>query len=153
MSLFSPQTGPVSSPPPLGATYLVFLDDNQWPAPPPPLFRSPAAPHATLLCPRGADSPGAPPCFSMGMPLPPDPFPSSDVPLRKKCVPQPSHPLKSFNWVKLNEVSNKRSVCGSLLSWGSQYQIGSLLFADLRGECFLWSGKGRHSGCRTGGCR
>uniref|UniRef100_A0A8B9YIW5 Dishevelled associated activator of morphogenesis 2 n=1 Tax=Bos mutus grunniens TaxID=30521 RepID=A0A8B9YIW5_BOSMU len=40
---------------------------------------------------------------SMGMPLPPDPFPSSDVPLRKKCVPQPSHPLKSFNWVKLNE--------------------------------------------------
>nr|KAF6504563.1 dishevelled associated activator of morphogenesis 2 [Rousettus aegyptiacus] len=35
--------------------------------------------------------------------LPPDPFPSSDIPLRKKCVPQPSHPLKSFNWVKLNE--------------------------------------------------
>lgn len=39
----------------------------------------------------------------MGLPLPPDPFPSSDIPLRKKCVPQPSHPLKSFNWVKLNE--------------------------------------------------
>ncbi|XP_008586049.1 PREDICTED: disheveled-associated activator of morphogenesis 2 [Galeopterus variegatus] len=32
-----------------------------------------------------------------------DPFPSSEVPLRKKRVPQPSHPLKSFNWVKLNE--------------------------------------------------
>ncbi|KAL4837944.1 hypothetical protein H8958_015971 [Nasalis larvatus] len=32
-----------------------------------------------------------------------DPYPSSDVPLRKKRVPQPSHPLKSFNWVKLNE--------------------------------------------------
>lgn len=39
----------------------------------------------------------------MGLPLPPDPFPSSETPLRKKCVPQPSHPLKSFNWVKLNE--------------------------------------------------
>lgn len=39
----------------------------------------------------------------MGMPLPPDPFPSNDAPLRKKHVPQPSHPLKSFNWVKLNE--------------------------------------------------
>uniref|UniRef100_A0A8C2REI2 Disheveled-associated activator of morphogenesis 2 n=1 Tax=Capra hircus TaxID=9925 RepID=A0A8C2REI2_CAPHI len=37
----------------------------------------------------------------MGMPLPPDPFPSSDVPLRKKCVPQPSHPLKSFNWERV----------------------------------------------------
>ncbi|KFO27005.1 Disheveled-associated activator of morphogenesis 2 [Fukomys damarensis] len=32
-----------------------------------------------------------------------DPFPSSNVPLRKKRVPQPSHPLKSFNWIKLNE--------------------------------------------------
>lgn len=39
----------------------------------------------------------------MGLPLPPEPFPSSDTLLRKKCVPQPSHPLKSFNWVKLNE--------------------------------------------------
>lgn len=39
----------------------------------------------------------------MGLPLPQDPFPSSDIPLRKKRVPQPSHPLKSFNWVKLNE--------------------------------------------------
>ena len=28
-------------------------------------------------------------------------------PLEWTCVPQPSHPLKSFNWVKLNEVSNK----------------------------------------------
>ncbi|MEJ1287971.1 dishevelled associated activator of morphogenesis 2 [Cricetulus griseus] len=32
-----------------------------------------------------------------------DLFSSNDAPLRKKCTPQPSHPLKSFNWVKLNE--------------------------------------------------
>ncbi|KAH0518570.1 Disheveled-associated activator of morphogenesis 2 [Microtus ochrogaster] len=32
-----------------------------------------------------------------------DPYPSNDAPLRKKRTPQPSHPLKSFNWVKLNE--------------------------------------------------
>uniref|UniRef100_A0A8B9YKH1 Dishevelled associated activator of morphogenesis 2 n=1 Tax=Bos mutus grunniens TaxID=30521 RepID=A0A8B9YKH1_BOSMU len=72
-------TGPVSSPPPPGGplTLSSSMTNNDLPPPPPPL--------------------------PMGMPLPPDPFPSSDVPLRKKCVPQPSHPLKSFNWVKLNE--------------------------------------------------
>uniref|UniRef100_A0A8C8Z3L3 Dishevelled associated activator of morphosis 2 n=1 Tax=Prolemur simus TaxID=1328070 RepID=A0A8C8Z3L3_PROSS len=54
--------------------------------------------------PPGAPTPpGAPPCFGMGPSLPQDSYPSSDVPLRKKRVPQPSHPLKSFNWVKLNE--------------------------------------------------
>uniref|UniRef100_A0A8C6R0R2 Dishevelled associated activator of morphogenesis 2 n=1 Tax=Nannospalax galili TaxID=1026970 RepID=A0A8C6R0R2_NANGA len=46
---------------------------------------------------------GVPPCFSMGPPLAQDPFPNNNAPLRKKRVPQPSHPLKSFNWVKLNE--------------------------------------------------
>ncbi|XP_024621829.1 disheveled-associated activator of morphogenesis 2 [Neophocaena asiaeorientalis asiaeorientalis] len=72
-------TGPVSSPPPPGGplTLSSSMTTSDLPPPPPPL--------------------------PMGLPLPPDPFPSSDVPLRKKCVPQPSHPLKSFNWVKLNE--------------------------------------------------
>ncbi|KAB0354807.1 hypothetical protein FD755_022266 [Muntiacus reevesi] len=101
------QTGPVSSPPPPGGplTLSSSLTTNDLPPPPPPLpFACCPPPPPPPLPPGGPPTPpGAPPCFTMGMPLPPDPFPSSDVPLRKKCVPQPSHPLKSFNWVKLNE--------------------------------------------------
>ncbi|XP_070217100.1 disheveled-associated activator of morphogenesis 2 isoform X2 [Bos mutus] len=100
-------TGPVSSPPPPGGplTLSSSMTNNDLPPPPPPLpFACCPPPPPPPLPPGGPPTPpGAPPCFSMGMPLPPDPFPSSDVPLRKKCVPQPSHPLKSFNWVKLNE--------------------------------------------------
>ncbi|XP_042093043.1 disheveled-associated activator of morphogenesis 2 isoform X1 [Ovis aries] len=100
-------TGPVSSPPPPGGplTLSSSMTTNGLPPPPPPLpFACCPPPPPPPLPPGGPlTPPGAPPCFSMGMPLPPDPFPSSDVPLRKKCVPQPSHPLKSFNWVKLNE--------------------------------------------------
>ncbi|XP_065769306.1 disheveled-associated activator of morphogenesis 2 isoform X1 [Muntiacus reevesi] len=100
-------TGPVSSPPPPGGplTLSSSLTTNDLPPPPPPLpFACCPPPPPPPLPPGGPPTPpGAPPCFTMGMPLPPDPFPSSDVPLRKKCVPQPSHPLKSFNWVKLNE--------------------------------------------------
>uniref|UniRef100_A0A452EMF0 Dishevelled associated activator of morphosis 2 n=1 Tax=Capra hircus TaxID=9925 RepID=A0A452EMF0_CAPHI len=111
-------TGPVSSPPPPGGplTLSSSMTTNDLPPPPPPLpFACCPPPPPPPLPPGGPlTPPGAPPCFSMGMPLPPDPFPSSDVPLRKKCVPQPSHPLKSFNWVKLNEVSNKRSSCSFL---------------------------------------
>uniref|UniRef100_A0A4W2E0R8 Uncharacterized protein n=1 Tax=Bos indicus x Bos taurus TaxID=30522 RepID=A0A4W2E0R8_BOBOX len=98
-------TGPVSSPPPGGPlTLSSSMTNNDLPPPPPPLpFACPPPPPPPLPPGGPPTPPGAPPCFSMGMPLPPDPFPSSDVPLRKKCVPQPSHPLKSFNWVKLNE--------------------------------------------------
>ncbi|XP_036723921.1 disheveled-associated activator of morphogenesis 2 isoform X2 [Balaenoptera musculus] len=100
-------TGPVSSPPPPGGplTLSSLMTTSDLPPPPPPLpFACCPPPPPPPLPPGGPPTPpGAPPCFSMGLPLPPDPFPSSDVPLRKKCVPQPSHPLKSFNWVKLNE--------------------------------------------------
>uniref|UniRef100_A0A8C6DFS3 Dishevelled associated activator of morphosis 2 n=1 Tax=Moschus moschiferus TaxID=68415 RepID=A0A8C6DFS3_MOSMO len=100
-------TGPVSSPPPPGGplTLSSSMTTIDLPPPPPPLpFACCPPPPPPPLPPGGPPTPpGAPPCFSLGMPLPPDPFPSSDVPLRKKCVPQPSHPLKSFNWVKLNE--------------------------------------------------
>ncbi|EMP24504.1 Disheveled-associated activator of morphogenesis 2, partial [Chelonia mydas] len=61
------------------------------PAPPPP----PGGP---------PPPPGAPPFFSLGMmPPPTTTFSSSGTSLRKKSIPQPSHPLKSFNWAKLNE--------------------------------------------------
>ncbi|XP_037375552.1 disheveled-associated activator of morphogenesis 2 [Talpa occidentalis] len=100
-------TGPVSCPPPPGGplTLSSSMTTNDLPPPPPPLpFACCPPPPPPPLPPGGPPTPpGAPPCFSLGLPLPPDPFPSSDVPLRKKCVPQPSHPLKSFNWVKLNE--------------------------------------------------
>uniref|UniRef100_A0A8C4L767 Dishevelled associated activator of morphosis 2 n=1 Tax=Equus asinus TaxID=9793 RepID=A0A8C4L767_EQUAS len=100
-------TGPVSSPPPPGGplTLSSSMTTNDLPPPPPPLpFVCCPPPPPPPLPPGGPPTPpGAPPCFSMGLPLPPDPFPSSETPLRKKCVPQPSHPLKSFNWVKLNE--------------------------------------------------
>ncbi|XP_067609151.1 disheveled-associated activator of morphogenesis 2 isoform X2 [Pseudorca crassidens] len=100
-------TGPVSSPPPPGGplTLSSSMTTSDLPPPPPPLpFTCCPPPPPPPLPPGGPPTPpGAPPCFSMGLPLPPDPFPSSDVPLRKKCIPQPSHPLKSFNWVKLNE--------------------------------------------------
>ncbi|XP_016810889.2 disheveled-associated activator of morphogenesis 2 isoform X1 [Pan troglodytes] len=100
-------TGPVSSPPPPGGplTLSSSMTTNDLPPPPPPLpFACCPPPPPPPLPPRGPPTPpGAPPCLGMGLPLPQDPYPSSDVPLRKKRVPQPSHPLKSFNWVKLNE--------------------------------------------------
>nr|XP_026239425.1 disheveled-associated activator of morphogenesis 2 isoform X2 [Urocitellus parryii] len=100
-------TGPVSSPRPPGGPFPLSssVTTNDLPPPPPPLPFSCCPPPPPPPPPPGGPPtpPGAPPCFSMGLPLPQDPFPSSDVPLRKKRVPQPSHPLKSFNWVKLNE--------------------------------------------------
>ncbi|XP_078225224.1 disheveled-associated activator of morphogenesis 2 isoform X5 [Callithrix jacchus] len=100
-------TGPVSSPPPPGGplTMSSSVTTNDLPPPPPPLpFACCPPPPPPPLPPGGPPiPPGAPPCLGMGLPLPQDPYPSSDVPLRKKRVPQPSHPLKSFNWVKLNE--------------------------------------------------
>nr|XP_048301425.1 disheveled-associated activator of morphogenesis 2 isoform X2 [Myodes glareolus] len=99
--------GPVSSPPPPGGplTLSSSTTTNDLPPPPPPLpFACCPPPPPPPLPPGGPPiPPGAPPCFNSGMPLPQDPFPSNDAPLRKKRTPQPSHPLKSFNWVKLNE--------------------------------------------------
>uniref|UniRef100_A0A3P9HTD9 Dishevelled associated activator of morphogenesis 2 n=1 Tax=Oryzias latipes TaxID=8090 RepID=A0A3P9HTD9_ORYLA len=68
------------------------------PAPPPP--PPPGAPPP----PPGAPPPppGAPPVFGSVPPLMPLPFMSGNTP-RSKSVPQPSHPLKSFNWTKLGE--------------------------------------------------
>lgn len=160
MSLFPPQTGPVSSPPPPGGplTLSSLMTTNDLPPPPPPLpFACCPPPPPPPLPPGGPPTPpGAPPCFSMGMPLPPDPFPSSDVPLRKKCVPQPSHPLKSFNWVKLNEVSNKEEVCLWIPSTGRGSQphksTGCCLQISVA-SAFFGRGKGRPSGCRRRGCR
>uniref|UniRef100_A0A1A8GST9 Dishevelled associated activator of morphogenesis 2 n=1 Tax=Nothobranchius korthausae TaxID=1143690 RepID=A0A1A8GST9_9TELE len=72
-----------------------------FPPPPPPLpFNCPPPPPP----PPGAPPPppGAPPIFG----VPPPPIPSSFNSMsmmRSKSIPQPSHPLKSFNWAKLGE--------------------------------------------------
>uniref|UniRef100_A0A803TI74 Dishevelled associated activator of morphosis 2 n=1 Tax=Anolis carolinensis TaxID=28377 RepID=A0A803TI74_ANOCA len=80
------------------------------PPPPPPLpFSSCPPPPAPPPPPGGPPPPpGAPPCFNMG--IPPlsstttfSSSSSSGTSLKKKSIPQPSHPLKSFNWSKLNE--------------------------------------------------
>ncbi|XP_037698801.1 disheveled-associated activator of morphogenesis 2 isoform X2 [Choloepus didactylus] len=100
-------TGPASIPPPprgpLASSSLMTTSDLPPPPPPLPFACCPPPPPPPLLPSGPPTPPGAPPCFSMGLPLPLDPFPSSSTLLRKKHVPQPSHPLKSFNWVKLNE--------------------------------------------------
>uniref|UniRef100_A0A8B9YMB9 Dishevelled associated activator of morphogenesis 2 n=1 Tax=Bos mutus grunniens TaxID=30521 RepID=A0A8B9YMB9_BOSMU len=83
---------------------------------------------------------------NMGMPLPPDPFPSSDVPLRKKCVPQPSHPLKSFNWVKLNE----ERVPGTI--WNEIDDMKVFRILDLEDFEKMFSAYQRHQPCHSA-CR
>ena len=118
------------------------MTTSDLPPPPPPLpFACCPPPPPPPLPPGGPPTPpGAPPCFSMGLALPPDPFPSSDIPLRKKCVPQPSHPLKSFNWVKLNEVSDKEEVTCPYGQWPAAPERDSPLFANPHLGCFLWWG-------------
>ncbi|XP_031733727.1 disheveled-associated activator of morphogenesis 2-like isoform X3 [Anarrhichthys ocellatus] len=76
-------------------------------APPPPLMMGfpPPPPPLPFSCPPPPPPPpplGAPPIFG----APPPPIPSSfnsAASMRSKSIPQPSHPLKSFNWAKLGE--------------------------------------------------
>ncbi|XP_055011138.1 disheveled-associated activator of morphogenesis 2 [Boleophthalmus pectinirostris] len=70
------------------------------PPPPPPMSCPPPPPPPP---PPGAPPPppGAPPMF--GAPPPPVPSFGSANTQRSKSIPQPSHPLKSFNWAKLGE--------------------------------------------------
>lgn len=98
-------TGPVSSPPPPGGPLTLSSSTitDDLPPPPPPLPLDSCTPPPPPPLPPGGPPipPGAPPCS--GPPPPHDPSSSNEAPLRKKHIPQPSHPLKSFNWVKLNE--------------------------------------------------
>uniref|UniRef100_A0A665UZX7 Dishevelled associated activator of morphogenesis 2 n=1 Tax=Echeneis naucrates TaxID=173247 RepID=A0A665UZX7_ECHNA len=87
--------GPVApSPPPMIGGF---------PPPPPPLpFSCPPPPPPPP--PPGAPPPppGAPPIFGAPPPPIPSSFSSAST-MRSKSIPQPSHPLKSFNWSKLGE--------------------------------------------------
>ncbi|KFQ54394.1 Disheveled-associated activator of morphogenesis 2, partial [Nestor notabilis] len=81
------------------------MSENLPPLPPPLPFSSCPPPPAPPPPPGGPPPPpGAPPFFSMGIPPPSTTtFSSSGTSLKKKSIPQPSHPLKSFNWAKLSE--------------------------------------------------
>uniref|UniRef100_A0A671PEE9 Disheveled-associated activator of morphogenesis 2-like n=1 Tax=Sinocyclocheilus anshuiensis TaxID=1608454 RepID=A0A671PEE9_9TELE len=88
---------PMAPPPP------PMMMDN-FPTPPPPIdFSSPPPPPPPPPPGGPPPPPGAPPIFS-GIPPPPGSASiSSTTSLRTKSIPQPSQPLKSFNWSKLGE--------------------------------------------------
>uniref|UniRef100_A0A8C5PC98 Dishevelled associated activator of morphosis 2 n=1 Tax=Leptobrachium leishanense TaxID=445787 RepID=A0A8C5PC98_9ANUR len=94
-------------PPPLpcGAfTLLPSFPENIPPPPPPQQFSGFPPPPPPPPPPGGPPPPpGAPPFISMGFQAPPLSSFNGITSLRKKSIPQPSHPLKSFNWSKLNE--------------------------------------------------
>ncbi|XP_051781360.1 disheveled-associated activator of morphogenesis 2 isoform X2 [Erpetoichthys calabaricus] len=96
-----PPGDPLAPPPPPPP-----LSIGGCPPPPPMSYSCPPPPPPPPPPPEGPPPPpGAPPFFSIGVPPPPGPpIGSNTAPsLRTKCIPQPSHPLKSFNWSKLGE--------------------------------------------------
>uniref|UniRef100_A0A8B9MSM2 Dishevelled associated activator of morphogenesis 2 n=1 Tax=Accipiter nisus TaxID=211598 RepID=A0A8B9MSM2_9AVES len=101
-SISFPPPPPPGSPLALSSSHMT---ENLPPLPPPLPFSSCPPPPAPPPPPGGPPPPpGAPPFFSMGMPSPSTAtFSSSGTSLKKKSIPQPSHPLKSFNWAKLSE--------------------------------------------------
>ncbi|XP_056106715.1 disheveled-associated activator of morphogenesis 2 isoform X2 [Rhinichthys klamathensis goyatoka] len=75
-----------------------------FPPPPPPIaFSSPPPPPPPPPPGGPPPPPGAPPIFSGILPPPGPPSISSTTSLQTKSIPQPSQPLKSFNWSKLGE--------------------------------------------------
>uniref|UniRef100_A0A803YQR0 Dishevelled associated activator of morphosis 2 n=1 Tax=Meleagris gallopavo TaxID=9103 RepID=A0A803YQR0_MELGA len=99
---------PAPPPPPPGgplALSSALTSENLPPLPPPLPFSSCPPPPAPPPPPGGPPPPpGAPPFFSLGAPPPSTTtFSSAGTSLKKKSIPQPSHPLKSFNWAKLSE--------------------------------------------------
>uniref|UniRef100_A0A8C2TGS7 Dishevelled associated activator of morphosis 2 n=1 Tax=Coturnix japonica TaxID=93934 RepID=A0A8C2TGS7_COTJA len=103
---------PAPPPPPPGGPLALssvlssaLSSENLPPLPPPLPFSSCPPPPAPPPPPGGPPPPpGAPPFFSLGVPpLSTTTFSSTGTSLKKKSIPQPSHPLKSFNWAKLSE--------------------------------------------------
>ncbi|NXD08749.1 DAAM2 protein, partial [Nothocercus nigrocapillus] len=104
---------PPPPPPPGGPLALSssLMSENLPPLPPPLPFSSCPPPPAPPPPPGGPPPPpGAPPFFNMGMAPPPTTtFSGSGTSLKKKSIPQPSHPLKSFNWAKLSEIDDLKA--------------------------------------------
>uniref|UniRef100_A0A671K7I4 Disheveled-associated activator of morphogenesis 2-like n=1 Tax=Sinocyclocheilus anshuiensis TaxID=1608454 RepID=A0A671K7I4_9TELE len=110
ISVSSPSSGGVHLPipPPLPGSPMApppppMMMDSFPPPPPPTAFSSPPPPPPPPPPGGPPPPPGAPPIFS-GVPPPPGPASiSSTTSLCTKSIPQPSQPLKSFNWSKLGE--------------------------------------------------
>ncbi|CAH2256218.1 disheveled-associated activator of morphogenesis 2 isoform X1 [Pelobates cultripes] len=97
---------PQPPPPPPGGpfTFPSSFPENIPPPPPPQPFSCFPPPPPPPPPPGGPPPPpGAPPFISMGIQAPPLNSFNGGINLRKKSIPQPSNPLKSFNWSKLNE--------------------------------------------------
>ncbi|XP_037833695.1 disheveled-associated activator of morphogenesis 1 isoform X2 [Kryptolebias marmoratus] len=73
----------------------------------------PPAPTSATSTPPPPPPPGGPPVFGAA-PLAPPPPPPPGAPLgiteKKKNIPQPSNPLKSFNWSKLTEAKTEGTI-------------------------------------------
>jgi dishevelled associated activator of morphogenesis len=83
----------------------------QAPPPPPPAPAPPAAPGPPPPPPPGM--PGCPPPPPMST-APGPPKPPAESLIKKKNIPQPSQPLKSFNWAKLPEAKLNGTVWAEL---------------------------------------
>ena len=79
----------------------ISYDNKQPPPPPIPPAAPPPPPPCAPPPPPGAPPP--PPLLGVGPPPPGPPLPSLAVTTRKN-VPQPTNPLKAFNWVKLPDT-------------------------------------------------
>uniref|UniRef100_A0A673X0Z1 Dishevelled associated activator of morphosis 2 n=1 Tax=Salmo trutta TaxID=8032 RepID=A0A673X0Z1_SALTR len=123
-----PPGGPLPPPPMTGG----------FPPPPPPLpFSCPPPPPPP---PGGPPPPpGAPPIFSgIPPPLGPPGF-GTTATMRSKSIPQPSHPLKSFNWAKLGE--NK--ITGTI--WHDVDDLRAFKILDLKDIEKMFSAYQRHN--------
>ncbi|XP_044140879.1 disheveled-associated activator of morphogenesis 2 isoform X1 [Bufo gargarizans] len=132
-----PPGGPMSLPPPL-PEYL--------PPPPPPLQSFSCFPPAPPPPPPPGGPPpppGAPPFFGMGMQAPPLHSFTCGTNSRKKSIPQPSHPLKSFNWSKLNEDK----ISGTI--WNDIDDVRAFKILDLEEFERMFSAYQRHQDLLT----
>uniref|UniRef100_A0A663EUF7 Dishevelled associated activator of morphosis 2 n=1 Tax=Aquila chrysaetos chrysaetos TaxID=223781 RepID=A0A663EUF7_AQUCH len=118
------------------------MSENLPPLPPPLPFSSCPPPPAPPPPPGGPPPPpGAPPFFGMGMPSPSTTtFSSSGTSLKKKSIPQPSHPLKSFNWAKLSE----ERIHGTI--WNEIDDLKAFKVLDLEDFEKMFSAYQRHQG-------
>ncbi|XP_069810931.1 disheveled-associated activator of morphogenesis 2 isoform X1 [Dendropsophus ebraccatus] len=132
-----PPGGPMPPPPPL---------PENLPPPPPPLQSFSCFPPAPPPPPPPGGPPpppGAPPLFGMGMPPPPLQSFSYGSNLRKKSIPQPSHPLKSFNWSKLNEDKINETI------WNDIDDLRAFKMLDLEEFESMFSAYQRHQDLLT----
>uniref|UniRef100_A0A8C1XCQ7 Dishevelled associated activator of morphogenesis 1b n=1 Tax=Cyprinus carpio TaxID=7962 RepID=A0A8C1XCQ7_CYPCA len=114
-----PPGGPLLPPPPPPPP-----PGGMMPPPPPP------PPGSALMPPPPPPPPGGPPPPPGRPPLgaaPPPPGAPMGPSLKKKNIPQPSNPLKSFNWAKLSEVRLRLGTVWADIDDGKVFKILDLV--------------------------